>query len=262
MLHEQIRFHRGLLLALAVFGAGCASSGDAPEVVPGRAPLVDPASGRIEEIPDTELPVPVQLAPELTGERQQAAERLSAVVARLGTRDDARSGPFPFDGLSDAELRQWLADRYVLTGDSAEAAHRRTLGAAAHEVELIGRERPALGPTAVQDAAVLELHRSALGSLEVTWNATGGTPREIVGPLFLERGVDTAVVAADFIRSGWPLHRQRLHQRSDLAAALSDAALHRRLLRPRPVLRCGSVLQPHAQADADDRQLPNHLREV
>ncbi len=100
MLHEQIRFHRGLLLALAVFGAGCASSGDAPEVVPGRAPLVDPASGRIEEIPDTELPVPVQLAPELTGERQQAAERLSAVVARLGTRDDARSGPFPFDGLS------------------------------------------------------------------------------------------------------------------------------------------------------------------
>jgi hypothetical protein len=203
------------LAAVSALGAGCASAGDEPDIVPGRVPLVDPASGRIEEIPDTERRVPVQLAPVLTGERQRAAERLSAVAVRLGTRDDATAGPVPFDRLSEAELRQWFADRYILTGDTAEAGYSRTLAAAASEVELVGRERPALAPTVVQAEAILELHRNALGSLELTWNASGGAPRQIDGPLFLEKGVDTATVASDFIRRQWPLLRRLVEADDD-----------------------------------------------
>lgn len=166
---------------------------------------------RPEEVPDTERAVPALVAPTLSGARAEALARMDAIITSVPARSDDLDGAsdtrgaYGFDTLSEAELRQWFADQRTVSGEDAASGFARTLESMATELERVSRERTALAPSFAQEAALLELHETAHGAVEVHWNAVGGTPRRVRGPLFVARDRSAHAVADAFLAERWDL---------------------------------------------------------
>lgn len=92
---------------LVVLGGGCTTDG--PGGVDERSTSIT-ATDRAEEAPDTLWPAPPLLAPELFGERAEAARRHTERVARIGTRvvarEEVEAVEVDFARLDEGELFQ------------------------------------------------------------------------------------------------------------------------------------------------------------
>jgi len=172
-----------------------------------REPLVDPASGRVEEIPETELPSPDLVAPALTGAALDASRRQDARLARIGERTvviDGRERKYTaLNRLTEADLTGWFEDNRLMAGETRDAAIAASLVTASTDALAAGSTAGA--PSAAQASALRDIDARALGGIRMDWDPTRGTPRRLAGPLYAERGVAT-----------WPQSQRTISLRSGL----------------------------------------------
>lgn len=184
-----------------VLAGGCAEEhGETASV---REPLVDAESGRVEEIPDTELPAASLRAAELTGERREAAERHTDRVLRAGMRTVTRRGrefrDVAFANLGPSEMAAHFDDARLAGGHARGMLVRSQLATARAEAASRPDARP---PTATQESALLGIEARAMTDLRVDWDDLRGSPRRIAGALHVSRAAPE-VVGAEWAESNW-----------------------------------------------------------
>jgi hypothetical protein len=200
---------RVALLALLGLFVVCATACTLDSGGGRRAALTEEDAGGLASFDE---PPPERVAPPLTGARGEALDRMDAVIVRLGVRSDdldaanESRGAYAFDTLGESELTGWFSDQRLVAGEDAATGLGRTLDLVGAEIALVSSQgRPALGPLADQELALAELHRTALGMVETSWNAVGGSVRRVSGPLFVARDRSAPEVADDFLAEHWGL---------------------------------------------------------
>ena len=186
----------GVLTAL--FLASCATDlGGAPT----REPLVDPESGRVEEVPETELEVGPLRAPDLTGHPLAAAQRHTERLQRIGERVVRRRGrdvrEAAFARLGASELAAHFSDAQTASGRQRGELVRTHL-ASARAVAADTR-----APTATQEEALAGIELRAMTDVRVDWDEGRGSPRRIAGALHVTRGAPVDV-GTGWVDHEWP----------------------------------------------------------
>lgn len=197
---KATRLH-SMWVAGILIGA-CSGDGADSDTASHRQPLVDPASGRVEEIPSTERPRLALVAPELDGDRAAASRRHTDRVARVGVRTVRRHGRTAREVALSSLGRAELAAHF----DDGRIAADRPRGALVAGAIAEARATAATGdrpPTSSQEAALLALEAGAMTDVRVDWDQLRGSPRRIAGALDVVRGVAPEIVGDDWQRSAW-----------------------------------------------------------
>jgi hypothetical protein len=180
-----------------------------------RAPQVDPDTGRVEEIPNTERLDPAPVSPPPSPEAQAALDRLSGAItaaAARGTDDEdrARLARDVFRRADAPSLEGMLRDLRLLAGTGGADDAAAALDAAREATTRWGGRLP----NDRQTAAIERTLSASPAPAQLTWNPLRGTPREIEGAFAIARGADRASVAAAFAADA----------RGDLGALLDATA--------------------------------------